>query len=178
MKILNRKIFIIIGAIVLSLAFVGCGNDMVTKSLNEAKQDINNKDYAKAMDALQIVIDQDSNNKEANDLMQILGNYNGAVIHYKDKEYKAAEKELNEITADYSNLAIKGDIDELKSEIAFQESKTKVVDEYINKATTLVKQKKYKEAEAEIKKIDVNSPSKKQLEKINTLNKTIKENMN
>lgn len=178
MKILNKRIFIIIGAIILSLAFVGCGNDVVTKSLNEAKQDINNKDYAKAIDALEIVIDQDSNNKEANNLMQIVGNYNGAIVHYKAREYKAAEKELNEITADYSNLAIKGDIDELKSEIAFQESKTKVVDEYINKATTLIKQKKYKEADAEIKKIDVNSPSKKQLEKINTLNKTIKENIN
>ncbi len=178
MKILNRKTFLIIGAIILSLAFVGCGNSTVTKALDEAKQDINNKDYAKAMDALEIVIDQDSNNKEANDLTQIVGNYNGALIHYKDKEYKAAEKELNEITADYSNLAIKGDIDELKSEIAFQESKAKVVDKYINNATKLVKQKKYKEAEAEIKKIDVNSPNKKQLEKIDALNKTINENMN
>lgn len=177
MKILNKKMFLIIGAIILSLAFVGCGNSTVTKSLDEAKQDINNKDYSKAMDALQIVIDQDSNNKEANDLIQIVGNYNGAVIHYKDKEYTEAEKELNEITADYSNLAIKGDIDELKSEIAFQESKTKVVDGYINKATTLVKQKKYKEAEAEIKKIDVNSPSRKQMAKIYALNNTINENM-
>lgn len=178
MKILNRKTFLIIGAIILSFAFVGCGNSTVTKALDEAKQDINNKDYAKAMDALEIVIDQDSNNKEANDLTQIVGNYNGALIHYKDKEYKAAEKELNEITADYSNIAIKGDIDELKSEIAFQESKAKVVDKYINNATKLVKQKKYKEAEAEIKKIDVNSPNKKQIGKIDALNKTINENMN
>lgn len=177
MRILNRKMFLIIGAIILSLAFVGCGNSEVTKMLDEAKQDINNQDYGKAMDTLEIVIDQDSNNKEANDLIQIVGNYNGALIHYKAGEYEASNKELNEITADYSNLAIKNDIDELKSEIEFQESKTQVVDGYINTATKLVKEKKYKEAEAEIKKIDLNSPNKEQMAKVDALNKIIDENM-
>ena len=97
-------------------------------------------------------------------------------MHYNDGEYEEANKELNEITADYSNLSIKSDIDELKSEIAFQESKTEVVDSYINTAAKLVKEKKYDEAKAEIEKIDVNSPNKEQKERVNDLLKEINEN--
>lgn len=176
MKLLNKKVFLAIGAVVLSLVFVGCGNKSVNKMIGEAKQDINDNEYEKAVDLLQLAINQDPTNKEANDLMQIVQGYTGALMYYNDGEYEEANKELNEITADYSNLSIKSDIDELKSEIAFQESKTEVVDSYINTAAKLVKEKKYDEAKAEIEKIDVNSPNKEQKERVNDLLKEINEN--
>lgn len=176
MKLLNKKVFLAIGAVVLSLVFVGCGNNSVNKMIGEAKQDISNNEYEKAVDVLQLAINQDPTNKEANDLMQITQGYTGALMHYNDGEYEEANKELNEITADYSKLSIKSDIDELKSEIAFQESKTEVVDSYINTAAKLVKEKKYDEAKAEIEKIDVNSPNKEQKERVNDLLKEINEN--
>lgn len=46
------------------------------------------------MDILEIIIDQDSTNKELNDLIQIVGNYNSALIHYKAGEYEASEIEF------------------------------------------------------------------------------------
>ncbi|MDY6012144.1 hypothetical protein [Clostridium sp.] len=42
MKLLNKKVFLAIGAVVLSLVFVGCGNNSVNKMIGEAKQDISN----------------------------------------------------------------------------------------------------------------------------------------
>lgn len=176
--VLNKKVFLAIGAVVLALIFVGCTNKSVDKMIGEAKQDINNNEYDKAIDVLQLALNQDPTNKEANDLMQITDGYTGALMHYNDGEYEDANKELNEITADYSKLSIKADIDELKSEIAFQESKTEVVNGYINIAAKLLKEKKYDEAKAEIKKIDVNSPNEEQKERVNDLLNEINENNN
>lgn len=176
MRLSNKKVLLAIGAVVLSLIFVGCGNKSVNKMINEAKQDINDNEYEKAIDILQLAINQDPTNKEVNDLMQITQGYTGALMHYNDGEYEEAKKELNEITADYSKLSIKADIDELKSEIAFQESKTVVVNGYINTAAKLIKEKKYNKAKAEIEKIDVNAPNKEQKERIEALLKEINEN--
>lgn len=154
---------------VLAIALVGCNNNSVEKNIDAAKQAINNKEYNKAESALQNVIDQDSSNREAKELMNIVSNYEGAVLHYTAGEYKDALKELNEIPAEYKDYKIKDDIDNLKHEVAFQMDKAKDVTGYIKKAKDLIKKNKYDEAEKVIEMIDVNSPNKAQKEEINNL---------
>lgn len=169
---MKKSIKVLIGVFcicALTAAFVGCSNNSVTKNINDAKEEINKKDYNKAEDDLQNAIDQDSTNKEANTLMEIVSNYQGAVTHYKDGEYMKAQKELNEIPTEYKDYAIKSDIDNLKHETAFQIDKSKDVNGYIKKAQQLIKENKYDDAENVIQMIDVNSPNKEQKNQINTM---------
>ncbi|MEG1003887.1 tetratricopeptide repeat protein [Clostridium sp.] len=173
MKKINKSLLAIISILIFSFALFGCDNKMVTKSLGEAKTDINEGDYDKAQDALQNVLDQDSTNKEALNLSDIISGYLGAVDHFNDREYDEAQKEIDKLPKNYIDYGIKDNVENLKNEIVFQKSKTKAVDGFIATAQNLVNDKKYKEAEAEIKKIDVNSPSKAQKEKIDKLNKII-----
>ena len=176
MKKINRKISGIIAVVFLGLSLVGCQNSMVTKSIQEGKDYINNKQYMKAQDALQDALDQDSNNKEANMLMNIVSDYLGAVTHFQDGEYKKAEKELNEIPVEYKDFEIKDDIDNLKSKLTDIESKKQSNDAHIKKAQKFVKANKYKAAEDELKKIDMKTINKDQRGSIIELNKKINSN--
>ncbi len=176
MKKLNRKISGIVAIVFLGLFLVGCQNSMVTKSIEQGKDYINNKQYMKAQDALDNALDQDSNNKEANTLMNIVSNYLDAVVNFKDGEYKKAEKKLNEIPVDYKNLAIKDDIDNLKSKITEMESKKKLNDEYIKKVQKLIKANKYKAAQNELNKINMKTLNKDQRNSVIELNKAINKN--
>lgn len=174
MRNFNKKMLAVLTILVFSFALFGCTNSVVENSLDSAKEDINKGEYDKAQDALQTVLDQDSNNKEAQDLMNIIGDYLGAVDHFNSREYDAAQAELDKLPKDYVDCGIKDNVVNLQNEIVYQKAKAKAVDGFINTAQKLVNEKKYKEAE--IKMIDVNSPSKEQIEKINKLNKIIQNN--
>ena len=153
----------------LAISLVGCNNNSISKNIDAAKDFINNKEYNKAESALENVIDQDSSNREAKQLMDIVSNYEGALAHYNAGEYKDAVKELNEIPVEYKDYKIKDDIDNLKHELAFQIDKTKDVNAYIKKAKELIAKNKYDEAEEVIEMIDVNAPNKAQRDEINNL---------
>lgn len=176
MRNFNKKMLAVLTILVFSFALFGCTNSVVKNSLDSAKEDINKGEYNKAQDALQTVLDQDSNNKEAQDLMNIIADYLGAVDHFNSREYDEAQAELDKLPKDYVDCGIKDNVVNLQNEIVYQKAKAKAVDGFINTAQKLVDEKKYKEAEAEIKMIDVNSPSKEQIEKINKLNKIIQNN--
>lgn len=176
MRNFNKKMLAVLTILVFSFALFGCTNSVVKNSLDSAKEDINKGEYNKAQDALQTVLDQDSNNKEAQDLMNIIADYLGAVDHFNSREYDEAQAELDKLPKDYVDCGIKDNVINLQNEIVYQKAKAKAVDGFINTAQKLVDEKKYKEAEAEIKMIDVNSPSKEQIEKINKLNKIIQNN--
>lgn len=171
----NKKLVGILGASIMAFALMGCGNNQVSDSLNSGKEALNNKQYEKAEDDFEIVLEQDPQNKEARILDQIVDNYLGAKDHFNDGEYREASQELKEIPNEYTDYKIKDDIDNLKNEVDFQMNKTGVVDGYIKKAEELVDQKKYDEAKKEIEKIDVNSPNQKQKEEINDINEDIRE---
>ena len=110
---------ILIAGLILSITtlFIGCGNSIVKKSIEQAITAIYNKEYDKALLSLEMALDEDKENEEATKLYKIVGSYQDANSAMEDKNLEEAKKALDSINDDYVNYSIKDDIDELKKEI-------------------------------------------------------------
>ena len=105
---------ILIAGLILSITtlFIGCGNSIVKKSIEQAITAIDNKEYDKALLSLEMALDEDKENEEATKLYKIVGSYQDANSAMEDKNLEEAKKALDSINDDYVNYSIKDDIDE------------------------------------------------------------------
>ena len=110
---------ILIAGLILSITtlFIGCGNSIVEKTIEQAITAINNKEYDKALLSLEIALDEDKENEEATKLYKIVDSYQDANRAMENKNLEESKKALDSINDDYVNYSIKDDIDELKREI-------------------------------------------------------------
>lgn len=117
-KIMKNKLISIILVYALSFGLIGCGNDLVHKSIENAKVYMENKEYDKALIALELALDEDTENGQANKLYRILEKYIESKELVDNDKFNEAEEIINKL--DYSlftGLPIEEDINSLKEKI-------------------------------------------------------------
>lgn len=136
---------ILIAGLILSITtlFIGCGNSIVKKSIEQAITAIDNKEYDKALLSLEMALDEDKENEEATKLYKIVGSYQDANNAMEDKNLEEAKKALDSINDDYINYSIKDDIDELKKEIENHYKEIDKVNNHLEEAEKMFNDKKY-----------------------------------
>ena len=155
--------------VVLVLTLAGCGNNIVSKSIEEAKVAIENKDYEKALASLELALDKDSDNKEAKQLYSIVEDYQKAKGLMEENNTDEAEKVLDGIDAEYVNYAIKEDVDSLKLQIKEKIKSVELINSNLKKLLTLVDEKNYDEANALVEEINKSSLNDEQKNSVNEL---------
>ncbi|MCC3865666.1 hypothetical protein K0040_15490 [Terrisporobacter petrolearius] len=143
---MSKKLISIVFAVLMTgLTLVGCGNNMVKKSIEQAKVLMESKEYEKAILSLEMALDEDSKNKEANKLYNIINGYQDAKLAKEEDNIKEASSILDAIDKEYMNYSIKKDIDSLKQEVEKHLKETEKVDDLLIKADNLFNKKKYRE---------------------------------
>lgn len=113
---MKNKLISIISILVLSMVLVGCGNNLANKSIENAKLLIKNKNYDKAILALEIALDEEPENGEANKLYRILEKYMEANKLIKNNKFVEAEEIINKLNPSlFTGLSIEEDINNLKN---------------------------------------------------------------
>lgn len=143
---MSKKLISIVFAVLMTgLTLVGCGNNMVKKSIEQAKVLMESKEYEKAILSLEMALDEDGKNKEANKLYNIINGYQDAKLAKEEDNIKEASSILDAIDKEYVNYSIKKDIDSLKQEVEKRLKETEKVDDLLIKADNLFNKKKYRE---------------------------------
>lgn len=146
---MKRKISIIV-LLMMSLIFVGCGNSVVKKSIEQAKTAIESKEYDKALASLQLALDEDKDNEEANTLYSIVDGYQKAKKLVDENKITEAKEIIEGINSDYINYSIKDDIDNLKIQIDNYLKEVENIAALLNEAETMFNNKQYAECKNHI----------------------------
>lgn len=146
---MKRKILIIV-LLMMSLIFVGCGNSVVKKSIEQAKTAIESKEYDKALASLQLALDEDKDNEEANTLYSIVDGYQKAKKLVDENKITEAKEIIDGINSDYINYSIKDDIDNLKIQIDNYLKEVENIAALLNEAETMFNNKQYAECKNHI----------------------------
>ena len=146
---MKRKISIII-LLMMLLMIVGCGNSVVKKSIEQAKTSIESKEYDKALASLQLALDEDKENEEANKLYSIVDGYKKAKKLVDENKITEAKEIIDGINSDYINYAIKADIDNLKSQIDNYLKEVENITISLNEAENMFNNKQYAECKNHI----------------------------
>lgn len=174
-KIFKKLSVVLIITTLFSLSLISCTNSKVNKYIEAGKSSLNSKQYDEAKTNFENALKEDKDNKEASDLLKIIENYESAKKSYESKNYKEAEEYLSKIGSDYSNYKIKEDIDKLKEDITLKEEAINKISDQINSVDKLINDKKFTDAENEIKSIkldDADNDQKKKIgDQINKINK-------
>ena len=129
---MKKKLLVIIISSV-AVFFVGCGNSMVEKSFEKLKSFIENKEYEKAITSLEMILDKDKENEEANRLYEIIDSYQKAKEAFEENDFEEAEEILDSIDKEYKNYPIKDDIDKLKKDLEGNSNEDSKSEEINNK---------------------------------------------
>lgn len=146
---MKRKISIIV-LLMMSLIFVGCGNSVVKKSIEQAKTAIESKGYDKALASLQLALDEDKDNEEANTLYLIVDGYKKAKKLVDENKITEAKEIIDGINSDYINYSIKDDIDNLKIQIDNYLKEVENIAALLNESENMFNNKQYTECKSHI----------------------------
>ena len=179
----NNKVIII--SIVVILIIVGgifgfykYKENKIQNMVNKGVEYLNQKEYEKAITAFDFVLEEKSNDTEALQLKGIIGKYLEAKKLFDNGNIEEANKLINEIGEEGSNYKeFQSDINNLKEQITTYMKKIKEINDYINKAKELVKEKKYNDAKNIIEKLEKDKLNiKEQTEEcFKNLNRVLKE---
>lgn len=147
---MKSKILSIVGVLMIGLILVGCENSVVKKSIEQAKTSIESKEYDKALASLQLALDEDKDNEEANNIYSIVDGYQKAKKLVDENKIAEAKEIINGINSDYINYAIKDDIDNLKSQIDNYLKEVENIATLLNEAETMFNNKQYAECKNHI----------------------------
>lgn len=129
----------------ITILFTGCGNSIVKKSIEQAKTLIESKEYDKAILSLEMALDEDKENEEANKLYEIVDAYQKSKKYIDENNIEEAKKILDLINEEYMNYSIKDDIDNLKSEVDNHYKEIEKISIYLTEAESLFNYNKYGE---------------------------------
>ncbi|MBS6889124.1 hypothetical protein PMW00_12610 [Clostridium paraputrificum] len=146
---MKRKVSIML-LLMLTLILVGCGNSVVKKSIEQAKTSIESKEYDKALASLQLALDEDKENEEANKLYSIVDGYQKAKKLVDENKIAEAKEIIDGINSDYINYVIKDDIDNLKSQINNYLKEVENITALLNEAENMLNNKQYAECKSHI----------------------------
>lgn len=146
---MKRKVSIML-LLMLTLILVGCGNSVVKKSIEQAKTSIESKEYDKALASLQLALDEDKENEEANKLYSIVDGYQKAKKLVDENKIAEAKEIIDGINSAYINYVIKDDIDNLKSQINNYLKEVENITALLNEAENMLNNKQYAECKSHI----------------------------
>lgn len=146
---MKRKVSIML-LLMLTLILVGCGNSVVKKSIEQAKTAIESKEYDKALASLQLALDEDKENEEANKLYSIVDGYQKAKKLVGENKIAEAKEIIDGINSDYINYVIKDDIDSLKSQINNYLKEVENITALLSEAENMFNNKQYTECKKHI----------------------------
>lgn len=112
---MRKKILSFIMASILSIVLIGCENTLANKSLESAKTFIENKEYDKALVSLEMALDEEPENGEANKLYRVLEKYIESKNLVDNNQFHEAEEIINKLDSSlFAGLSIEEDINNLK----------------------------------------------------------------
>ncbi|MGG7060164.1 hypothetical protein ACQPUY_15630 [Clostridium nigeriense] len=115
---MKNKLISIILVYALSLGLIGCGNNLVDKSIENAKVSMENKEYDKALISLELALDEDPENGQANKLYRILEKYIESKELVDNDKFHEAEEIISKLDNSlFTGLSIEEDINSLKEKI-------------------------------------------------------------
>lgn len=147
---MKSKILSIVGVLMIGLIFVGCGNSVVKKSIEQAKNAIESKEYDKALASLELALDEDKDNEEANKIYSIVDGYQKSKKLVDENKITEAKEIIEGINSDYISYAIKDDIDNLKSKINNYLKEVENITALLNEAENMFNNKQYAECKNHI----------------------------
>lgn len=147
---MKSKILSIVGVLMIGLIFVGCGNSVVKKSIEQAKTSIESKEYDKALASLELALDEDKDNEEVNKLYSIVDGYQKAKKLVDENKITEAKEIIEGINSDYISYAIKDDIDNLKSQIDNYLKEVDNITALLNESENMFNNKQYTECKSYI----------------------------
>lgn len=147
---MKSKILSIVGVLMIGLIFVGCGNSVVKKSIEQAKNAIESKEYDKALASLELALDEDKDNEEANKIYSIVDGYQKSKKLVDENKIIEAKEIIEGINSDYISYAIKDDIDNLKSKINNYLKEVENITALLNEAENMFNNKQYAECKNHI----------------------------
>ncbi|MFI3210468.1 MAG: hypothetical protein R3Y64_05395 [Peptostreptococcaceae bacterium] len=116
----------------LSTLLVGCGSDIVRKSIEQGQLALANKEFDKALASFNLAIDNGSSDDEIIKLNQTIEDYLNIVKFYEKGEFEEAKKLLSELNDDYTEYSFRDEIDKLKEELLNEESGEEIEDKTEN----------------------------------------------
>ncbi|MDK0630482.1 hypothetical protein P5E75_10540 [Clostridium perfringens] len=139
------KKILLVGIILgITMMFIGCGNSVAKKSIEQAKISMENKEYDKTILLLEMALDEEKENEEATKLYEIVDKYQKANKSMQENNIEEANKFLGSIKNDYTSYSIKDDIDGLKKEVEDNYKEIEKVNKYLAEAEKLFDENKYK----------------------------------
>ena len=127
------------------------------------------KDFVAAETYFKKAIDEGYNKKDINTVYTIVREYNLANKCYSDGEFEKALEHLEKIPKEYAEYSIRQDVELLKEKI----TKSKDIEDSIEKVKDLVEFGEYSEAKSAVLKIDIEDCNDQQKEEIESLKKQI-----
>jgi tetratricopeptide (TPR) repeat protein len=151
---------IYVAIFVLLISLIGCTDEksvvsnldeenspLVKEALKLGNEALQKKQYDKAKTLFNIVLQNDPQNKEAFLIKGIIFNYTIAKEQFEKMNVEEARRRIDFIDEQYTNYAIKNDIDSLKEQIVNEIKKKESIDNEINKVSKLYSNKdKHSEA--------------------------------
>lgn len=113
---MNKSLSVFL-TLILLVGLTGCSNSTETKSIEEGKLYLADKEYEKALSSFEIALNDGSNDAEVEEIYNILNKYKESKIFLDKKDIKNSEIALSEIDDSYTDYAIKEDIEKLKNEV-------------------------------------------------------------
>lgn len=145
-----KKRLSILGVLMIVLILSGCGNSIVNKSIEQAKNAIESKEYDKALASLQLALDEDKDNEEANKLYSIVEKYQKAKKLVDENKATESKEIIDGINSDYINYSIKDDIDNLKTQIENYLKEVENITALLSEAETMFNNNQYEECKTHI----------------------------
>lgn len=127
----------------LTVLFVGCGNSMTKKSIEQSKTFMQSREYDKAIISLEMALDEDKENEEANKLYKIINSYQKANKALAENNIEEAKKILDSMDDEYLSYSIKDDINSLKKDVENYDSEVEKVNTYLTESESLFNDNKY-----------------------------------
>lgn len=135
---------------ILSLGLIGCGNNLVSKSIENAKVSMENKEYDKALISLELALDEEPESGEANKLYRILEKYIESKELVDNDKFHEAEEVLAKLdTPLFEGLSIEEDINNLKEAINKHKEEEKTEEENKKQEEETKKQEELAKQESE-----------------------------
>lgn len=180
MSNINKRLLTTIVSIGLASSILfGCNSKKIKEKMGEGINNLNNGKYEEAEDDFNNVLELNKENKEAENLVNIIENYLEAKKSFDNNDINSAKTFIEKIPSNYTDYKIKDDIDKLKSEIKIKLDNIKRIDDDLNKLNTLIEEGKADEARNRIVNVSMKDATKEQKEKaekiVGKLNKDLEE---
>jgi len=170
---MEKRIWIIILSMFLVLGLVGCGSSVAKNAINQGKEELQKKEYNKALALFEIALDNDDENEEIDVLKNIINDYIIAKEYLEEGKIEESQKTIDGINSQYSEYSIKDDINSLKNQIDEDMKTNEAINNDIKKLTALYDEKEYDDAIKMVSELNIKKLNDKQEKEINNINEKI-----